>query len=247
MAAIALDEPSVGAVKTALAKSRPNVQSSHLSEALAAALRRRTHAALRVDMARCSDDPPIEILDDERFERRLVELGYPSGARSSFERLDAPGLIATLDPGADTIGYRSERARAWRNMMVCAINGALSQKLFSLRPNDNRWPGAKSKDTGAVFDFTMPNGLPGKGYVDDAGYAEVNVHVAVNPKDDWVRTANAGFTAGDAFARSWIERRRGAWLQSALSGFSCRRALVKILASMSVEPHGYGDRGDVIF
>ena len=77
--------------------------------------------------------------------------------------------------------------------MDCAINAALNQKLFSLRPDDNRCPDAKNRTGGALFDFTMPNGLPARGYVDDAGHAEVNIHVAVNPKDDWVRTGNGGF------------------------------------------------------
>ena len=246
MAAIALNEPSIAAVKTALAMSRPDVGSSHLSEALAAALRRRTHASLRADMARYGDDPSIELLDDELFEHRLQELGYRPKPKVSFERLKAAVLVRTVDPRGRGIRYKSDRAWAWRNMMVCGINAALGQKLFSLRPNDNRWPGAKNRTTGALFDFTMPNGLPAKGYVDDDGYAEVGIHVAVNPKGDWVRTGNSGFAAGDAFARSWLERQRGAWLQSARSSFNCRRALVKTLASMSVEPHGYGDRGHVI-
>ena len=246
MAAIAVSEPCVAAVKKALVKNRPDVRSSHLSEALAQALRRRTHAALRTDMARYREDPPIELLDDQRFEHRLAEMGYPPESGFRFERLDAPGLIPTVDPRGGKIMYRSERARAWRNMMVCAINAALGQKLFSLVPNDNRWPGAKNREEGALFDFAMPNGLPARAYVDDAGYAELSIHVAVNPKGDWVRTGNGGFTAGDAFARSWLERQRGAWLQTGMSGFKCRRALVKTLASIAVEPHGYGDRGHVI-
>ena len=246
MAAIALNEPSIAAVKTALAKSRPDVRSSHLTEALAAALRRRSHASLRADMARCREDPPIEVLDDERFERRLQELGYRTKPRCNFERLKAPGLVPTVDPRGRGIKYNSDRARAWRNMMVCGINAALDQKLFSLRPNDNRWPGAKNRMRGTLFDFTMPNGLPARGYVGDAGYAEVSIHVAANPKGDWVRAGNGGFAAGDAFARSWLERQRGAWLQSATSSFNCRKALVKTLASMTVEPQGYGDRGYVI-
>ena len=246
MAAIALSESSVAAVKKALAKCKPNVRSSHLSEALARALRRRTHAALRADLARYLGDPPIELLDDELLESRLKEMGYRPEPGFSFERLEAPGIIRTVDPDGRGIKYRSERARARRNMMVCAINAALDQKLISLRPNDNRWPGAKNGEKGALFDFAMPNGLPARGYVEDAGFAELTVHVAVNPKGDWVRAGNGGFAAGDAFARSWLERRRGAWLQSATTGFNCRRTLVKTLASMTVEPHGYGDRGHVI-
>ena len=246
MAAIALSESCVASVKKALARSRPDVGSAHLSEALARALRRRTHAALRADLVRSRDDPPIELLDDELFWNRLEELGHRPEPKVSFERLEAHGVTATIDPRGRGIQYKSDRARAWRNMMVCAINAALDQKLFSLRPNDNRWPGAKNRKKGALFDFAMPNGLPARGYVDDAGYAELSIHVAVNPKGDWVRTGNGGFTAGDAFAKCWLERRRGAWLQTGMNGFKCRKALVKTLASIAVEPEGYGDRGHVI-
>ena len=50
MAAIPLIEAAVVDVKKALAKRMPDVRSSHLTEALAAALGRRTHASLRADL-----------------------------------------------------------------------------------------------------------------------------------------------------------------------------------------------------
>jgi len=50
--------------------------------------------------------------------------------------------------------------------------------------------------------------------------------VAVNPKGDRARVGNGGFTVGGAFARSWIERQRGAWLQSTTILFNRRTALV---------------------
>ena len=139
--------------------------------------------------------------------------------------------------------YKGERRQAWRNLMVCAVNEALRLKLFSLRPNDNRWRG----DKGCLFDFALPNGLPARGYVGDAPFAELSIHVAINPTDgDWVRSNDAGFDAGDAFATGWLERKRGAWLQSSPSLFNCRKKLLKPLASMVVEPKGYVDRGNVI-
>ena len=88
MAAIALSEPSITAVKKALAKNRADVRSSHLSEALARALGRLTHAALRADLARYRDDPPITLLDDELFGSRLKEMGYRPEPGFSFERLE---------------------------------------------------------------------------------------------------------------------------------------------------------------
>lgn len=244
MAAIELAESSLNALKKALIKVRPDVRSSHLTEALAAALRRRTHASLRSELPDYRDDPPIELLDDELFDRRLQELGYPSDPSFRFEFLTKADIIPTLDHDGRNIEYRSDREKGWRNLMVCAINAALSQSLFTLRPNDNRWPNAGQE--GCLFDFTLPDSLPARGYVSDAGFAELNVQVAVNPKGDWVRVSYAGFRAGDAFASGWIEREHGVWLQSATTSFNCRRRLLKSLASIIVEPHGYGDRGKVI-
>jgi hypothetical protein len=37
--------------------------------------------------------------------------------------------------------YKSPRTRAWRNLMVAAINAGLEQGHFGLTPDDNRWPG----------------------------------------------------------------------------------------------------------
>lgn len=244
MAAIKLVGSSLITLKKALIKAMPDVRSSHLTEALAASLRRRTHASLRSELPGYRDDPPIELLDDELFDRRLQKLGYPSHPAFRFEFLTNADIIPTLDPDGRNIEYRSDREKGWRNLMVCAINAALSQSLFTLLPNDNRWPNAGQE--GCLFDFTLPDSLPARGYVSDAGFAELNIHVAVNPKGDWVRTFNAGFRAGDAFASGWIERERGAWLQSATTSFNCRRRLLKSLVSLAVEPYGYGDRGRVI-
>ena len=245
MAAIALTELSFAALKKALRKDLPDVRSSHITEAMAAALRRRTYACLRAELAQFQDDPPIELLDDGLFDRRLQELGYPPDPEFSFELLDDAATIPTQDPRGWDIEYKSDREKAWRNLLVCTINEALEQKLFSLRPNDNRWPDADKESH--LFDFTLANGLPARGYVHDISYAELSIHVAVNPKGDMLRAFNAGFDAGDAFARGWLERGRGAWLQSATTSFNCRKSLIKKLASMTVNPHGYGDRGRVIF
>jgi hypothetical protein len=44
------------------------------------------------------DDPPIELLVDELFDRRLQELGYPPDPEFSFEWLNNSGAIPTLAP-----------------------------------------------------------------------------------------------------------------------------------------------------
>jgi hypothetical protein len=99
---------------------------------------------------------------------------------------------------------------------------------------------------GHIFDFNSPNGLPVCAYISDAGSDVISVHAAVHPKSYVEKARKAGFEAGDAIANSWLERRCGAWMQSATNLFTCRRKLVQVLAEIEVEPMGFGDKGDVI-
>ena len=244
MAAIVVTELSLTAVKKALFRKKSNVRSAHLTEALAAALGRRTYASLRSELPDYRNDPPIEFLDHELFDQRLQELGYRADPKFRFEHLNDIDLIPTLDPNGLEIEYKGDRAKAWRNLIVCATNAALTLKLFTLHPNDNRWPNAGQE--GYLFDFTLPTNLPARAYVNDIGFSELNINVAVNPKGDWVKASNAGFHAGDALAIGWLERERGAWIQTATNLLNCRRTLLKSLASMTVKPYGYGDRGRVL-
>ncbi len=244
MASIELTESALATVKKALREDLPDVRSSHLTEALAAALRRRTHAALLAELPALLDDPPIELLDDDRFDQRLQELGYLPEPEFSFELLNDSGVFTTLDQNAWDIDYKTARDKAWRNLIVSAINAGLQQKLFSLRLDDNRWPDHDKQ--GFLFDFTLPNGLLVRAYVHDIHHGELSIHAAVNPIGDWVRAGNSGFAAGDAVATGWLERKLGVWLQSATTQFNCRRALIPVLAAMDVAPLGYGDRGRVM-
>lgn len=253
MTAIALAEPSLAALKKTLRKDLPDIRSSHLTEAMAAALDFRTHASLIATLPGQASDPSILLLDNERFQARLGEFGYQLASDEfRFEWLDdCPDVISTMPDSGYDIEYRSQRDKAWRNLMVLTVNEGIRQKLFSLRVDDNRWPGAEPgsqghRGTGYVFEFKLPDGKPAKGYVSDAGFGELNVHAAVFPKEDWVRAMNSGFHAGDAFARGWLERERGAWLQSSQEFFNCRKWLIEDLANMEAKPIGFGDRGRVI-
>ncbi len=251
MASVPLSKPVLAALKRALLDKFPDVGSSHLTEALAAALSRKSNAALLADMLQQHDDPEIELLDDQRFSARLQEFGCQADPEFSFEFIHVPGLISTVPISALDIEYRSSRARAWRNIMVCTINAGIRRKLFSLRPSDNRWPeatpsGTRRNPEGHLFDFTLPKGLPARGYVSDIGFDELSFHVAVNPNGDMVRAFNGDFYAGDVFALGWLERKTGAWLQSARDRFRCRSWLLQSLAEMDVRPLGFGDRGRVI-
>lgn len=92
-------------------------------------------------------------------------------------------MISTVDMSAWDIEYKSSRDMAWRNLIVLTINAGIEQKLFSLRPDDNRWPGADKRESW-LYDFLLPNGLPAKGCVSDAGWGELSIHAAVNPKGE---------------------------------------------------------------
>lgn len=257
MAAIALSAPSLKALKDALRKDFSEEKSSHLSEALASALGFNTHAALLAAAKSQESDPPILDLDTKRFADRLAEFGYPRDDEFDFEWMAGKGepAISTEQGLREHIEYKSQRDRAWRNLMVCAVNEAISRKLISLRPGDNRWPGAatseqerraRTGEDGVQFEMALPAGIPAAVYLRDIGWDELAIHVAANPTGKGLMSGNAGFYAGDAFAVGWLERRRGAWLQSSTTMFACRRKLQPVLAGLDVKPLGYGDKGNVI-
>lgn len=88
MASIPLSELALASVKKSLRDQYPDVRSSHLSESIAASLRRRTHASLLAELPGLAVDPPIELLDDGLFDHRLQALGYPADLEFSFEYLE---------------------------------------------------------------------------------------------------------------------------------------------------------------
>lgn len=243
MAAVSLIQTSVATLKNSLRSEFPGVKSSHLTEALAFALGYGTNAAMLAAMVGPESDRPVVSLSSAKMLDRLKEFGYPPDTEFDFESMnidELPGVISTTCPHAHEIEYRTPREKAWRNLVVCAVNAGLEKRLFSLRPADNRF------GDGQLFDFALPTGMLARGWVADAGFSELAVHVAINPKTDWVKVNNAGFSAGDAFATTWVERDEGAWIQTSTSSFRCRKVLLLDLAALDVEPRGFGDRGRVI-
>lgn len=248
MAAIPLSEAPLAALKKSLRDEFPDVKSSHLTEALAHSMGFRTNAALGAALVGPERDRPFALLNTDRMVERLVSFGYPPDPEFDFEMMtvvrDVDGLVSTMPDSAYDIKYKTPRDRAWRNLMVCAVNAALEQKLFTLRPGDDRFD--DDMRSGHLFDFTLPNGLPARGSVATAGFDELAVHAAVNPKGQEVRFHGAGFAAGDAFGTTWVERRLGPWLQTTQDGFRCRKPLLAQLAELDVRPQGFGDRGKLI-
>jgi hypothetical protein len=248
MAAIPLAKAPLAALKKLVLDDLIQVKSSHVTEALAAALGFRTHAALQAAMTGPEEERPFVLLDTDSFLDRIRSFGYElsaEDARFDFELFggDAP-IVRTMPSSAFDIEYKTARDRAWRNLMVLGVNAALDQRLFSLRPGDDRFDDTLRR--GHLFDFVLPNGLPARGSVATAGFDELALHVAVNPKGENVRFHSGGFSAGDAFGTTWLERRNGAWLQSTPDGFRCRKALLPVLAELDAQPRGYGDRGKLI-
>jgi hypothetical protein len=250
MAAVSLCESSLANLKNALRDEFPDAKSSHIQEALAYSLGHNTSAALKASMATFMGselNSPFALLDTTRMRERLVQLGYQDDQEFDFEVMQLSkidGTVSTMPESAYDIEYKTVRQLAWRNLMVCAVNAALDQKLFGLRPGDNRFKGMQHPEQ--TFDFVLPNGLAVRGSIADIGHDEISIHAAVNPKGDAVRAFNAGFDAGDAFGTTWVERRNGAWIQSNDRNFTCRRDLAPTLAALEVKPAGFGDRGAVI-
>jgi hypothetical protein len=246
MAAIPLCEAPLAKLKQSLRDELPHVKSSHLSEALACSLGFRTYAALTAAMTGPEGDRPFALLNTEQMCRRLVQLGYDDDPEFDFELTilkPVPGAVSTVPVSAHSINYKTARQKAWRNLMVCAVNEALERRLFTLRPGDNRFGERGANER--TFDFALPNGLPARAHISDAGFDELEIHVAVNPKGRHV-SAMAGFDVGDAVGMTWIERRLGVWLQSSDREFHCRRPLLAPLADLNAVPQGFGDKGGVI-
>lgn len=160
MAAISISTSSLNAVKKALRADFIDEKSSHLAEALAYSLGFNTNAALLNAVDQYANDPPIQTLDNERFATRLEQFGYQRDDEFEFDFLhNEAGLIITTNHyTASGIEYKSLRQRAWRNLMVCAVNEGIQRKIFSLKPGDNRWDDTVSNNPEDKHPHTKDNG-----------------------------------------------------------------------------------------
>ncbi len=133
----------------------------------------------------------------------------------------------------------SDRRRAWRNLMVAAINAGLDLNLFGLGP--------KPLPAGRSFRFRV-EGIPAIAYVWDGGSGELSITAALWPTADaarWIKSSNAGLLAGECFAHGWLERLMGRWLQTpsliTTASFQCRANRRAAVTAIAVEPKGYAD------
>lgn len=237
-----VNSDGIAALKAELHELLPAVPSAHLAEGVAALLGFSSNAALRC--AASANPDHFALLHPDAFLQRLKQFGYAAPAyvvaRASIATTE---IVRTAPDSAAKHGYRSQRDRAWRNLMVAGVNAGLDQGLFTLRPGDNRWP-SRSDRQGTFFDFQI-GGLPARAYVGDANFDELVLCAAVLPVDDRMGSWTQGFSAGEAVGKTWLERRDAAYIQSTYM-FSCRQRLLLKLASLDVDPKGYGDRGNVI-
>jgi len=262
MTAIAFSEAGIAVFKRAAKANFPDSKSSHLCEALAVGLGFRTHASLLAALqAADTTDPDYIGFEDEAMVARLRALdpeGVPEdeGDWSELATFDDTKLVrSTRSIKYYEIDYRGDRWMAWRNIMVATINAAIERRLISILPGDNRWPGANIKQSNGrfeshSFDFEV-GGIPGVGYVSDAGFDELTIHGAFWPAKDGkyqiraMGLKNPGFHAGEAVARGWLERRDGAWLQTwASPAISCRVSRLHQAARLQIAARGYADKGN---
>lgn len=224
------------------------VSSSHLTEAVAAALGFNTHAALRATFA---GRPTIEVQkpDNARLIARLRQFGYAVPADLRV----LPELDHSYSPFRrfPLRKKRGMRWTAWRNLMVATINAGLEQRLFGLSPEEDWWPGADPKNNGGergLYRFLFDDGMPATAAVSAISGDELSIHVLLCPKDDQIEAdRSGGIEDGVAFAHGWLERRLGAWIMDGGEDFECKRAVQSRVAAVQIQPLGYSDQGSFIF
>lgn len=215
------------------------VSSSHLSEAVAACFGFKTYAALLAAFrGKKSLETPKPC--NQKFNQRLVQFGYPAPNQHCVLELDR-SYTPFHSPALNT--QRNARWRAWRNLMVGAINAGLQRQLFGLEPGENWWPGFKELPS-YTYDFELEGLGQARANVHSVEHDVLSLSVILKPKNpDIIPNPFRDLTNGQAVAAGWFERRLGAWIQDGGEEFRCKRLLLPQLADLSIEPLGYSDQG----
>lgn len=136
----------------------------------------------------------------------------------------------------------SAKGKLAQKVLVRTINEYLRRDLFGLTPDANKW------GDDPVIEFEM-DGIPAIASVADIGHGELSLHVALWPNDHGREFITAGILSasgrrgmGGFYTSAWLERQKGAWLQTSngLTQVSCatdRRGEVERLAWE--EPNGF--------
>lgn len=139
--------------------------------------------------------------------------------------------------------YKNDRQRAWRNLLVGAVNEGLRIGAFDLLPGTNAWP----DDASFTYPINLPDGRRAAAHLSDAGFDEIAIRVAVDPIVRLLGLSWPSLKAGGAVAHGFLERRKGAWLQATPSLFRCRAEMLYPIARLEIEPEGFADHGRIVF
>jgi hypothetical protein len=141
-----------------------------------------------------------------------------------------------------------------RNINVAAINAGLVQGVFSLQPGANWWPLGES---GAFYDFVFAPDIGAVCRVADIGFDELEFETLLCPDSfrlellkRWQRNTLSWAKHCHAEAKGWLERRKGAWLQTSKPSswnFRCRRKIILSVLAAAQQPLGYSDHGPVVW
>lgn len=239
-----LSEAALRTYKQGALRRVNGVTSSHMSEALAAALGFKTHAALRAAIAgRATVE--VQRPRNASLVQRLRQFGYdaPDDLRLLPE-LDQSYFLGRKFPLRKKRGVRWT---AWRNLMVAAVNAGLDQRLFGLSAGQDWWPGADPANNGGergLYQFVFDGDLPAVASVSAISGDELHIHVLLAPRHDGIEPDRCGgIRDGAAFAHGWLERRLGAWIMDGGEDVACKRAVQARLADVVIEPLGYSDQG----
>jgi hypothetical protein len=134
------------------------------------------------------------------------------------------------------IKHESTRAIARQNLLVAAVNVALTRRLIALECE---------LATQASFEFTL-DGHPVIAHVNDAGFDEVSVHAICRPTEqgrEFIECAalSEWRNFGEATIYGWLERRSGKYLQSSFV-YHGTKEITKALGALVVEPLGFGTK-----
>ncbi|PWE34339.1 hypothetical protein DDZ14_01110 [Maritimibacter sp. 55A14] len=101
-----------------------------------------------------------------------------------------------------------------QKVLVRTINEYLRRKLITLAANGNRWGDQP------VIEFDM-DGIPAVASVADVGHGELSFKATLWPTDHGKKFINAALAGassrrgmGGFYASAWLERKKGAWLQT---------------------------------
>ena len=265
-----LTRDAVDALKRAVSAClRPHgFGSSHLTEAIAAAMDFNTAIAMQNFAARAdAKGRDFRMLSDERFLGRLTRFGYSqeqlAAASGLLERLFAPdGDVAPaalpyrerclnqLTPSSSKL-FSDPELLAWRNLMVLAINEALKRGVITLENGERGGAG--------FFVFAPPPGIGRYAWVwmRDTGYGELAVRVdldmgrsqrtpdLVTRPSPFTTDLDLKKTGARASVFGWLERSAGKWLRRTTPGgkaFQDKDVVRALTLGLEVKPQGYFDR-----